>query len=251
MGTGMDSEDDLKLGQGDITFLHGAARSADPLPRGQHDLSPEYVAAHQRLRIQEATTHVVAERGYGAATIGDIVARAHVSRRTFYAHFETKDHAALATFGASVQCIADAVRAPYSAQNEWDAAVAAGLTELMRVLVEYPATARLCFLEIRSVGALAVEPMQAAYAMCTEALRSAVASRPGTPAMTDIALEMGVGGLFAVTRARLASDDLPALQRELPEIAEALLAPLMGHEPAQAVIERIEAAPGVSAAHAI
>ena len=109
MGTGMDSDDDQSEGDGanaamgDVTFLHGAARSADPLPRGQHDLSPEYVASHQRTRIQEATTHVVAERGYGAATIGDIVARAHVSRRTFYAHFETKDHAVLATFGASVR----------------------------------------------------------------------------------------------------------------------------------------------------
>jgi len=251
MGIGMDPEDDLTYGKGDITFLHGAARSSDRLPRGQHDLSPEYVADHQRLRIQEATTHVVAERGYGAATIGDIVARAHVSRRTFYAHFETKDHAALATFGASVQCIADAVRGPYSAQDEWDAAVAAGLTELMRVLVEYPATARLCFLEIRSVGALAVEPMQAAYAMCTEALRHAVASRPGAPAMTDIALEMGVGGLFAVIRARLATDDLPALQRDLPEMAQALLEPLVGREATRAVVGRIEAAPSISAAHAI
>jgi len=247
----MDSEDDLQYGKGDVTFLHGAARSADPLPRGQHDLSPEYVAAHQRIRIQEATTHVVAERGYGAATIGDIVARAHVSRRTFYAHFETKDHAALATFGASVQCIAEAVRSHYAAQDEWDAAVAAGLTELMRVLVEYPATARLCLLEIRSVGAMAVEPKQAAYAMCTEALRRAAADRPGGPAMTDIALEMGVGGLFAVVRARLATDDLAALQRELPEMAQALLEPLVGREPTRSVVKRIEAAPSVSAAHAI
>ncbi len=87
--------------------------------------------------------------------------------------------------------------------------------------------------------------------MCTEALRRAVANRPGAPAMTDIALEMGVGGLFAVIRARLATDDLPALQRELPEMAQALLEPLVGREPTRAVVKHIEAAPSVSAAHAI
>ena len=40
------------------------------------------------------------------------------------------------------------------------------------------------------------------------AAHRAVAGRPGAPAASDIALEMGVGGLFAVIRARLAADDL-------------------------------------------
>ena len=100
--------------RGDVTFIRGAVPPPEPLPRGQHDLSPEYVARHQRLRILDATTYVLAERGYGATTIGDIVARAHVSRRTFYAHFETKEHCVLATFGAATECIADAVRAAYT-----------------------------------------------------------------------------------------------------------------------------------------
>ncbi|HEX5910555.1 MAG TPA: helix-turn-helix domain-containing protein [Thermoleophilaceae bacterium] len=253
----MDSEDQETYGKSadpagaDVTFLRGAVPAPEPLPRGQHDLSPEYVARHQRSRIQEATTFVLAERGYGAATIGDIVARAHVSRRTFYAHFDSKEHCVLATFGAASECIADAVRTAYTQEAEWDAAVAAGLGQLMHVLVEYPQTARTCFLEIRSVGAMAAEPIHAAHMMCIDALRSAVNDRAGAPAVGDLALEMGMGGLVTVIRARLTAGDPAALQRELPEIAAALLAPLVGDDATRAVVERLDAAPGVRAAHAI
>jgi AcrR family transcriptional regulator len=257
MGAGMESGDDPQYGKsagparGDVTFLRGAVPPPEPLPRGQHDLSPEYVARHQRTRILDATTFVLAERGYGAATIGDIVARAHVSRRTFYAHFDSKEHCVLAAFGAAMECIADAVRGAYAEQDQWDAAVAAGLGRLMHVLVEHPQTARTCFLEIRSAGAVAAEPIHAAHVMCMSALGRAVTDRPGTPAVSDLALEMAMGGLITVVRMRLSAGDPAALQRELPEITEALLDPLVGRDATRAVVKRLEAAPGVRAAHAI
>jgi len=257
MVRGMDSEHDSRYGtgadsgRGDVTFIRGTVPPPEPLPRGQHDLPREYVARHQRLRILDATTFVLAERGYGGTTIGDIVARAHVSRRTFYAHFETKEHCVLATFGAAMECIADAVRAGYAEQEEWDAAMAAGLSRLMSVLVEYPQTARTCFLEIRSVGAAAVAPMTAARLMCTDALKRGLDDRPGAEPLEAMALEMGIGGLITIIRARFAADTPEALQRELPEIAEALLEPLAGPEATRAVVARIEAEPQVGAVHAI
>ncbi len=60
-----------------------------------------------------------------------------------------------------------------------------------------------------------------------------------------------MGGLITVIRMRLSAGDLAALQRELPEIAEALLGPLVGRDASRAVVERLEAAPGVRTAHAI
>lgn len=253
----MQSPDDPEHGKdaagapGDLTFLHGSPRSSEPLPRGQHHLSPEYVASHQRTRIQEATTHVLAQRGYGPATIGDIVAHAHVSRRTFYDHFETKDHAVLSTFGASAACIADAVRAAYAAGVEWDASFAAGLSELVRILAEYPESGKICFVETRSVGAAAAEPLLAARVMATDALRRGLAERPGARALDDMALEMATGGLVTVIRDRLAADDPEALRRELPGIACALLEPLVGPEPTAAVVAHLDSGAQSSAAHAI
>lgn len=254
----MDSENASKYGKdaagpgpGRVTFLHGQVPSPGPLPRGQHDLSPEYVAAHQRTRILDATTYVLAERGYGPATIGDIVARAHVSRRTFYDHFQTKEHCVVASFGAAMECIADAVRAAYSEPEEWDVAMAAGLTELVRLLVDHPQTARTCFLEIYSVGTAAAEPLTSARLMCTDALRRSVADRPGATPVGEMALELGMGGLIAVIRGRVAAGDHEALQRELPEIARALLEPLAGPQATEAVIARIDSGAKGRAAHAI
>lgn len=233
-----------------VTFVRGAVPPPEPLPRGQHDLPPEYVARHQGLRILDATTFVLAERGYGGTTIGDIVARAHVSRRTFYAHFKTKEACVLATFDAAIECIADAVRTAYAEEEEWDAAMAAGLSRLMSVLVEYPQTARTCFLEIRSVGSSG-PPIAAARLMCADALNRGLGDRPGGAQADPMALEMGIGGLITVIRARLAADDPAALQRELPQIAQALLEPLAGAEATRAVVARIEAEPQARAVHAI
>ena len=43
------------------------------LPRGTHGLDPSLVAASQRTRLLEAVGRAVAEKGYAAATIDDIV----------------------------------------------------------------------------------------------------------------------------------------------------------------------------------
>jgi len=245
--TGTDAAADSR----ELTFLHMQVPEPGTLPRGQHDLPPEYVADHQRIRIQDATTHVLAERGYGTATIGDIVARAHVSRRTFYDHFESKEHCVLATFGAATECIAAAVRTAYSSEDEWDAAIAAGLSELVRVLIEYPRVACTCFLEVRALGTAAADQTSAVRSMCIDALRTGAADRPGAEPVSDMAFEMGLGGLLTVIRARLAAHELESLPAELPDIARALLEPLAGRAAADAVARRVVVASDGRSAHAI
>src|SRR5579863_1182793 len=68
------------------------------LPRGPQALPRERVAAHQRERLVEAMVQAVSERGVVATTISDLVARAGISRRTFYEHFDNKEVCLLATY---------------------------------------------------------------------------------------------------------------------------------------------------------
>lgn len=42
-------------------------------------------------RLLQAATQVFMEKGYDAASMGEIAARAHASKETFYRHFPTKD----------------------------------------------------------------------------------------------------------------------------------------------------------------
>ena len=66
------------------------AWQGEPLPRGRHKLAPDDVRASQRERLVRAMLETVAERGYEATTVPDVVARARVSRNAFYEFFDDK-----------------------------------------------------------------------------------------------------------------------------------------------------------------
>jgi AcrR family transcriptional regulator len=73
-----------------------------PLPRGRHNLAREDVVSAQRARIFDGLIHAVAERGYAATPVAEILRRAGVSRETFYQQFESKQDCFL-------QCLDEAV----------------------------------------------------------------------------------------------------------------------------------------------
>src|SRR5438309_2057074 len=57
-------------------------------PRGRPaDRPPE----RSRRELLTAAAHVFAERGYAAATVGEIIRRAKLSKGTFYWHFASKE----------------------------------------------------------------------------------------------------------------------------------------------------------------
>jgi AcrR family transcriptional regulator len=76
-----------------------ASRLAGPaperLPRHPHRLSREDVARSQRGRILRAVAESVAENGYAATSVADVIARAGVSRSTFYELYDGKESAFL------------------------------------------------------------------------------------------------------------------------------------------------------------
>lgn len=61
-----------------------------PLPRGRHDLSRAEVARNQRDRILDGLAAAMAERGFVATSVADIIRHAGVSRETFYQQFGSK-----------------------------------------------------------------------------------------------------------------------------------------------------------------
>lgn len=66
------------------------------LPRGRGALPREQVIYIQRMRILDALVNIVAERGCGEISVGDVISRAGVSRTTFYSVFGAKREAFLA-----------------------------------------------------------------------------------------------------------------------------------------------------------
>jgi AcrR family transcriptional regulator len=166
--------------------VHNVEASPDiprRLPRGTHGLDPSLVAASQRARLLEATGQAVAEKGYAATTIDDIVRGAGVSKKTFYEHFDDKLGCFLAAYEAASDELYEHVRAAQEAAADapppavrdgdapaaWLARTRAGIHAYLRWLAAEPALARVFLIEIAAAGPEALA--------CRERLRDRYAQR--------------------------------------------------------------------------
>jgi AcrR family transcriptional regulator len=138
------------------------------LPRGTHGLDRSLVAASQRTRLLEAVGRAVADRGYAAATIDDIVGDAGVSKKTFYEHFNDKLDCFLAAYEAASDELLEHMTAAEEdavpretgsdpVSREWLARTRAGVHAYLRWLAAEPALARVFLIEIAAAGPAALE----------------------------------------------------------------------------------------------
>jgi AcrR family transcriptional regulator len=111
--------------------------------------------AEQRERILLAARDVFATRGYAGAGLEEIVARARVSRTTFYVFFENKEECLLEVFERGLQRVGEAVLRVVAETGDHELAPAERVrTEVAAVvgtLAADPAMARILLIEI--VGA--------------------------------------------------------------------------------------------------
>src|SRR5207253_3634227 len=143
-----------------------AAEPHRALPRGPHGLTREEVELSQRARLLQAATEAVAELGYVKTTVADILARAGVSRATFYQLFRDKEDCFIAAYELNAQFVAAAMAA------ELETVRAAGeldpLEKLEHVLGVFlaalrsaPALARVFLVEVYAAGPAAIEQRRA------------------------------------------------------------------------------------------
>lgn len=225
-----------------VSVLQGRVEGVldERLPRGQHDLPRQFVAQHQRTRILEAMTGALHDVGYLDLTVADVVKRARVSRRTFYEHFADKQQAYVAAFGAGVECVAEAVRTAYAAEQPWEDRVAAAFSTVMRLMIAHPATGYTCLVQGGISGAEAERCRLAAMRMSADAFGGMLKDCEPAAPVSPLHSELAVGALCELIRARISEgrqDELPA---ELPETVAALLTGAIGAHRAQNIAARID-----------
>lgn len=168
-----------------------------------------------------------AEKTYAATTIGDIVSRAHISRTTFYKHFEDKR----ACFeGAIDYCIAElqgvAASAHSPADTPGDAARMAA-TAVVEALAARPGLAQVLTGDAMAVEPSVIERYRKATVPALEALwnGSGVA---GTH--TDPRIAFGQAQVLILNQ--IATGRANRLTEVLPEIVYLTVSPFGGHEEA-------------------
>jgi len=168
-----------------------------------------------------------AEKTYAATTISDIVARAHISRTTFYKHFEEKR----ACFEAAIDfCIGELEEVAGSAHSPVDSpgdAARLAATAVVEALAARPGLA-----QVLAGDAMAVDPMVIErYRKATVPALEALWSGDGRPeAHTDPRLAFGQAQVLILNQ--IATGKPHRLPELLPEIVYLTVSPFGGHEEA-------------------
>ncbi|HKB51393.1 MAG TPA: TetR/AcrR family transcriptional regulator [Solirubrobacterales bacterium] len=131
-----------------------STKSAAPkrLPRGRHALAPEEVLRDQRERLLAAVPAVVAEHGYEAMSVADIVKAAAVSRNAFYKNFSDKQECFAMAHDAGHERLFEVLAQPCDAEATIEERVEDSLTAGLGALASEPDVARLLFVEAPSAG---------------------------------------------------------------------------------------------------
>ncbi len=134
-----------------------ALPSHERLRPGRQRLAREDVERSQRERLLVAMLSVVAEHGYAAATVGDVVARAEVSRSTFYAQFADKQACFLAAYDFALDLALRHLADAETSDGSWRERVLADLTTYLNLLADEPALALTLHVEVLAAGPAALE----------------------------------------------------------------------------------------------
>jgi AcrR family transcriptional regulator len=181
----------------------------DRLPSGRHRLTREAVKRSQRGRLLYAIAQVVAERGYAAATVADIVDRASVSRSTFYEQFPDKEACFIAAFDYGVEFVLGQMQQAWEAIDspDWRAHVRSDLGTYLRVLASEPAFARALHVEVLAAGPVALSRRAEILALFSGRTRRiherARRLDPSLPELPDAAFALHSGGVDELIRTRL------------------------------------------------
>lgn len=182
----------------------------------------------QRGRIVDAMIESCAEKTYAATTITDIVAGAHISRTTFYKHFDDKR----ACFDAANDyCIGEMQRVAAAAHSPEDPpgdAARRAATAVLEAMAARPGLAQVLTGDAMAVDPGAVERYRRATVPALEALWSR--NGDGATAHTDPRLAFGQAQVLILNQ--IASGRLERLPDLLPEIVYLTVSPYGGHEEA-------------------
>ena len=207
--------------------LAGTHAGKPGLPRGRSRLPQPAVQASQRERLLRAAVAAVADKGYSAVTVADIVRRAKVSRAAFYLHFRGREDCFFAATGRGGQLlfghvIAAAREIPDDAPDE--AVLRAGCRAFLGFLADEPAFARAFYIDMPAAGPVAVERLQAAGRRVAEINakwhRRARKRHPDWPAVPDEAYQAIAGAAAELIRSRVSAGQTAAL----PELEDTLVA---------------------------
>jgi AcrR family transcriptional regulator len=192
--------------------------SVQRLPRGPHRLTRDEVRGSQRARIFRAMAEVMAEKGYAATSVSEVLRVARVSRESFYEQFASKEDCFVGAFEAAVDSILAGVAGDLASDDPPLERFERGLRSYLEALAADPAFARVLLIEVYAAGSGAMRRRAELQQRFAAALDATFGARTAAERFANEAL---VAAISAMVTSRLADDDLVGLR--------ALHAPLVAY----------------------
>jgi AcrR family transcriptional regulator len=214
-----------------------ALRAPQPLGPGRPRVAEEEVAENHRLRIMFATSQVVSERGYTAATISEITRLAGVDGREFYRLYADKQEAFSAIHELGFQYLMAVTAGAFFAGSDWPQRIWEAFRAATQSVQENPTVAHVGFVESYAVGTRGIQRVEDSRIAFTiflqEGYRRDLAGAPPS----RVALEAIITAIFEIVYREARASAEPQTTRLLGPIVHLCLAPFMGGEAAGAFIQ--------------
>jgi AcrR family transcriptional regulator len=166
----------------------------------------------------------VANRGYAATSVADVLALAGVSRRAFYELFANKQDCFLATHDSVVAHSRKVALEAWAGQRGWANRLHAGCKELLEDMAASPNGPRLALVEAYAAGPDVRVRMHLANRVFERMVVSAFSSAPEGPELYRLTAKAIVSGVRQVLAIRLRDgrhQEIHALTDEVLDLSEA------------------------------
>jgi AcrR family transcriptional regulator len=181
-----------------------------------------------------AVIEVVAERGYGEATIEEIVARAGVTREDFDLLFADKADAVRSVVEALNEDFRDRVASAYAREPAWPDSLRAAAYELVAWVEDHPLAFAFGMKGIRDADEMTRLRQEELFRWCAGLIDAGREAAPDPAAIPEAAPSMAIGSIVEiVTRHATGVLDADPVAT-VPELMYPVVRPYLGEEAARA-----------------
>jgi AcrR family transcriptional regulator len=195
------------------------------------------ISEFQRSRLLKAALGVACDEGYAELTATAVIARAGVSRKTFYDLFDNREECLLAVLEDALARIAAEVAPAYEAPGSWSQRLRAALVALLELLEREPDVGTFVVSCLLGCGPPSPGPRVRVLGLLHGIVDGARAEAVSRHEPASLTAEFVVGGVLAVIDARLRTPQ-PRLTALVNPLMWTIVLPYRGRAAASSELKR-------------
>jgi AcrR family transcriptional regulator len=213
-------------------------RAPPAIGRGRPRIPEEEIAENHRQRIMFATSQIVQERGYTAATVSEITRLAGVDGRAFYRLFADKQEAFSAIHELGFQYLMATTAGAFFAGKSWPERIWEAFRATAQSIDDASTFSHVAFVEAYAVGSRGIQRVEDSHVAFTIFLQEGYRyqSETDTPP-SRLALEAIIITIFEIVYLQTRASATPETVGLLAHFVYLSLAPFIGTSAADQFID--------------